>query len=168
MNPPPTPDEEKRAPEDDAESASSQPRTNQLGPTKVESWIREQQRMLEELREEAETGRLPVPEGHIGVQILGKGEPLILPLETEIVLGRFDVAHHDGKHLDLTPYNAYALGVSREHAAIRRQGDSVVVVDLDSTNGTWLNGVQLASGQTPPLHDGDEIVIGELMITVYF
>lgn len=36
--------------------------------------------------------------------------------------------------------------VSRRHADIIREGDEFYIVDLDSTNGTYLNGVRLESG----------------------
>ncbi|MGH9067422.1 MAG: FhaA domain-containing protein [Acidimicrobiales bacterium] len=47
--------------------------------------------------------------------------------------------------------------VSRRHAEVSRQGDSVVLVDLDSTNGTKVNGAPVA---THRLVDGDTITVG--------
>ena len=46
---------------------------------------------------------------------------------------------------------------SRRHAEIRRVGRDIVVVDLESTNGTRVNG---AAVQERKLVDGDEILIG--------
>jgi pSer/pThr/pTyr-binding forkhead associated (FHA) protein len=46
---------------------------------------------------------------------------------------------------------------SRRHAEIRRVGNDVVVVDLNSTNGTRVNGAGI---QERKLADGDEIVVG--------
>lgn len=43
-------------------------------------------------------------------------------------------------------------GVSRRHCVIRRQGDSAVVVDMNSTYGTFLNGRKLPPGQPMPLY----------------
>ena len=48
---------------------------------------------------------------------------------------------------------------SSRHARISRQGDVLVVEDLNSTNGTWLNGSPLDGVQ--PLHPGDKIRIGD-------
>jgi hypothetical protein len=45
------------------------------------------------------------------------------------------------------------------HARITRQGGVLVIEDLGSTNGTYLNDEEL-SGPTP-LHDGDRIRIGD-------
>ena len=48
---------------------------------------------------------------------------------------------------------------SSRHARIVRQGDVLVIEDLDSTNGTYLNGDLLDGPQ--PLHPGDRIRIGD-------
>ncbi|GIL11959.1 MAG: hypothetical protein BroJett038_06790 [Chloroflexota bacterium] len=45
--------------------------------------------------------------------------------------------------------------ISRQHIRIYRQNDRFYVQDLDSKNGTWINGQPL-KGSTE-LHDGDEI-----------
>jgi hypothetical protein len=48
---------------------------------------------------------------------------------------------------------------SSRHARISRQGDLLVLEDLGSTNGTFLNGEPLRGPQ--PLHTGDRIAIGD-------
>jgi FHA domain len=48
---------------------------------------------------------------------------------------------------------------SSRHARISRQGHVVVIEDLGSTNGTYLNEEPLSGPQ--PLHDGDRIRIGD-------
>jgi hypothetical protein len=48
---------------------------------------------------------------------------------------------------------------SSRHARISRQGHVVVIEDLGSTNGTYLNDELLTGPQ--PLHDGDRIRIGD-------
>lgn len=47
--------------------------------------------------------------------------------------------------------------VSRRHAELRRQGSDVLLVDLQSTNGTRVNGVPV---RERTLADGDEIMVG--------
>jgi len=51
--------------------------------------------------------------------------------------------------------------VSGRHAAISYEGDGFVVIDLDSTNGTRLNGQKLLPNKPEPLKDGDEIIMGK-------
>jgi hypothetical protein len=48
---------------------------------------------------------------------------------------------------------------SSSHARITRQGQMVVIEDLGSTNGTYLNEEPLGGPQ--PLHSGDHIRIGD-------
>ncbi len=50
---------------------------------------------------------------------------------------------------------------SRRHAEIRRAGNDVVVVDLNSTNGTRVNGATIRERK---LADGDQIVIGTTVL----
>jgi hypothetical protein len=52
-----------------------------------------------------------------------------------------------------------APSVSRVHAEIRSEGDQWVIVDLDSTNGTRVNGAPVTSA---PLRSGDRIRLGEV------
>jgi diguanylate cyclase (GGDEF)-like protein len=52
-------------------------------------------------------------------------------------------------------------GISREHAAVQREGGKIVLVDLGSTNGTYCNGVRVPRRE---LADGDKISIGAATI----
>lgn len=87
-----------------------------------------------------------------GVIVIGqKGAPV--PLKDVCVLGRkrsVDVVIDDQR-------------VSREHAMIRKEGTSYLLFDLDSANGTVLNGVPVA--RPTRLRDGDSIEIGSVKIT---
>jgi pSer/pThr/pTyr-binding forkhead associated (FHA) protein len=53
--------------------------------------------------------------------------------------------------------------VSRVHCRLSATPDAVAVVDLDSTNGTYVNGSRVDSAQ---LKDGDELGIGRVMLKV--
>lgn len=52
---------------------------------------------------------------------------------------------------------------SSRHARITRQGPALVIEDLGSTNGTYLNDEPLTGPR--PLHDGDRIRIGDSEFT---
>ncbi len=47
--------------------------------------------------------------------------------------------------------------VSRRHAQVRREGDVVLLIDLGSTNGTKVNGVNIREHRLAP---GDRVTIG--------
>src|ERR1700690_2069293 len=49
--------------------------------------------------------------------------------------------------------------LSRRHAEIEQRGEGCFVIDLGSTNGTFLNGVRV-QGESR-LHNGDTITVGE-------
>jgi hypothetical protein len=68
--------------------------------------------------------------------------------ESELVIGR-------GGECDLVLPERQ---VSREHIRIFRADDGYYLEDLDSKNGTWVNGKQVKA-TTVPLRDGDEIQI---------
>ncbi len=55
--------------------------------------------------------------------------------------------------------------VSREHARIQRKGRHVLLEDLNSANGTFLNGEQIRAATE--LREGDEITIGEVTFTFH-
>jgi pSer/pThr/pTyr-binding forkhead associated (FHA) protein len=66
----------------------------------------------------------------------------------QIILGRADESVDTELLVDLTPYNARELGVSRKHAAIEYRGHKwnypdVWLMDMGSANGTYLNGQRL-------------------------
>ncbi len=49
--------------------------------------------------------------------------------------------------------------VSRRHAIVRRQGSNIVIIDIGSSNGTQVNGVDIV--ESTSLKDGDKITIGD-------
>ena len=57
--------------------------------------------------------------------------------------------------------------VSKTHGRLRPNPtyDSVVVEDLGSTNGTWVNGRRLRSGQSETLHSGELLRCGRYIMT---
>ena len=56
--------------------------------------------------------------------------------------------------------------VSRLHARLRKQGETVYLQDLDSTNGTYVNKKQLFAGEERIIKRGDEIQFGKIIVNV--
>ena len=94
----------------------------------------------------------------------------LLPIHVadRVVIGRLDVASSENAEIDLTPYNGRELGVSRRHAALYRQRNTMTLADLDSSNGTYLNGIKLISHQPRLLREDDEVRLGNMQFRVYF
>ncbi|MGI8622355.1 MAG: FHA domain-containing protein [Solirubrobacteraceae bacterium] len=65
-----------------------------------------------------------------------------------------------GSEVDIVLEDTFS---SSRHARLVAHGDAVVLEDLGSTNGTYLNGEPLTGPQ--PLHDGDRIRIGDSEFT---
>lgn len=78
----------------------------------------------------------------------------------EAILGRRDSSGSAGPHIEIDQDDA----VSRRHARFFRQGSGFFVEDLESANGTCLNGTWLQAGKPAPLHEGDVIELGELSV----
>jgi FHA domain len=92
-----------------------------------------------------------------------------LPLAETVVIGRQSVTSPDPQaDVGLDLFGAQEHGVSRRHARIRRGGDVIYICDLDSANGTFLNGRRLVSNQEQILRSGDELKLGRLTIKVEF
>ena len=77
-------------------------------------------------------------------------------------VGRSDVAQNWHPELDLIPFGGGApdFGVSRHQALIQRDGQIFTMVDVGSTNGTFVNGKALEYNKPVPLQDGDAIAFG--------
>ena len=59
------------------------------------------------------------------------------------------------------------LSISRHHAVIGHQDGRFYLVDVGSSNGTWLNGKQINNGDRYDLQDGDVIRFGTLMVEFF-
>lgn len=88
-------------------------------------------------------------------------------LQNEIHVGRVDVEAGITPELDLTDVQGVSHGVSREHAKIQLTEQGIVLLDLDSTNGTYLNNYRLSPQQAYLLHHGDEVQFGDLLVHVF-
>lgn len=84
-----------------------------------------------------------------------------------IVIGR-RVDARDRVNFDLTEYGGYEGGVSRTHAAIQYTYDGILLRDLNSSNGTFVNGKQLYPMQVYLLQDGDYLGFGKMKLRVRF
>lgn len=102
------------------------------------------------------------------IHIRDAAEPVTIHPGEEFIIGRQDSSSGVAPDLDLTPFGALDKGVSRMHAALRRGEEVISIVDLDSANGTFLNGQRLAAHQPRLLRDGDEIRLGRLVLHIYF
>jgi pSer/pThr/pTyr-binding forkhead associated (FHA) protein len=83
-----------------------------------------------------------------------------------VVIGRTDPRSNLKPDIDLAPHDAQAYGVSRQHALLLPTDSGLSLIDLDSTNGTWINGLYLQPGLRYNLRSGDRIELGTLKLIV--
>jgi two-component system, NtrC family, response regulator AtoC len=82
---------------------------------------------------------------------------LVLPKHCILTLGR-----DDGVSLELM-----TSSVSRVHAEIEVRLEDVLVRDRGSRNGTFLNGAKVPSDQSVPFHFGDEMRLGDAVVSLF-
>jgi hypothetical protein len=107
------------------------------------------------------------PRANALLQITPSGTCISLSLEKPMILGRG--VHGDASTmLDLTEFNALQLGISRRHCILKRRGHHLMVADLGSANGTYLNAEQLEPSQEYVVGHGDTLMLGQLRLTIFF
>ncbi len=96
--------------------------------------------------------------------VVATGAILMLPNLAQAVIGRADPVSKFFPDIDLTPYGALDNGVGRKHVRLFMSSGRIMAEDLDSTNGTQVNGQKLPPRQPRALAAGDTIVIGRLAL----
>jgi len=85
----------------------------------------------------------------------GPGSPrTFLLTREEMVVGRSDAADIQVDTTDLSPW----------HLLLRREHGQYTVLDLDSPNGVYLNGLRIHSAV---LHEGDNLQLGSVVLVFH-
>jgi hypothetical protein len=111
----------------------------------------------------APTGPAPA----VVLEMLSGAHQFRLPTDAlPAVIGRADAGQTSRPQVDLAPYGGLERGVSRQHARLLWRDGRLMIEDLASTNGTWVNDVRLAPNVPHPLWDGDILRLGTLRLRV--
>jgi hypothetical protein len=108
----------------------------------------------------------PAGDNWVTLHLLDSGHVLPLAERNEFTMGRSSEGQPIMPDIDLSPYQAYARGVSRLHAVIRRAVGQIVLMDLDSANGTYINGKKIEPNVEEPIANGDIVALGKLKIQI--
>ena len=99
--------------------------------------------------------------------VAATGSLLIIPQKDEVLIGRADPRGNIVPDIDLSVYGGGSAGVSRQHARLLRKGESWIIEDLRSTNGTFVNDQAVSPSQPMPLNDSDTVRCGQLMLAFH-
>ena len=102
----------------------------------------------------------------VALRILQKENRVIFEMDRPMTIGRMDPDKDVYPEVDLGPYNADELGVSREHLLLKLVEDRIVATDNGSSNGTLLNKERLKPHEDYPIRDGDEIQLGLMKVRI--
>ncbi len=88
----------------------------------------------------------------------------------ELIIGRSTKGSVLSPDIDLTNKQASDLGVSRLHLSIRfdAEHNAVLVADLGSANGSYINGQRMMPKEVRVLRHGDELRLGKLVLLASF
>ena len=109
-------------------------------------------------------GPKPLINIHVGSPI---AEPIQINLTQPVILGRNE-ENDPNMQINLTAFEAAQRGVSRRHASLEKVDKMATLTDLNSKNGTFLNGHLLFGNQRRILRDGDEIRLAQLVMYIYY
>lgn len=103
---------------------------------------------------------------HLNLIVITNGRRMVFDIRNELLIGRKDNARGIYPDIDLGLDGGYDAGVSRRHALITMQESACMLEDLESANGTYINGQRLPPRRAVPISDGDELRFGTLALRV--
>jgi pSer/pThr/pTyr-binding forkhead associated (FHA) protein len=127
--------------------------------SKSSPWVRK-------LRKKVNTTGALVTHREITLVIRNLAEHIRLEDDQPATIGRADLGSGFRPDIDLSSYGAQDYGVSREHARLHLKDQRLYLVDLGSSNGTFVAGQRLTPYKPHVLHEGDEILLGRLAARV--
>ena len=108
-----------------------------------------------------------IPKNGIAIYFAETTKPHEIRTEKEFVIGRRLMPTSEPL-LDLSDFNGYKMGLSRRHAMIRQAESGYEVIDLASTNGTWLDDERLIPYAPYPLPSGSRLLLSRIRLFVFY
>ena len=100
----------------------------------------------------------------VSLTILDADIQIVFDITGSVALGRSYPSTDIFNGIDLSPFNAYEQGVSRNHATILLRDNQVIIRDNESENGTLLNNKMLKPNTNYILHRGDRVNLGAMSL----
>jgi pSer/pThr/pTyr-binding forkhead associated (FHA) protein len=102
----------------------------------------------------------------VALRVVGSTVSIPLVGQQDYILGRAEGTQAILPDIDLNRFGAHERGVSRLHCHLKFQNDHMVVVDLGSANGTYLNGTRLTPDHAVPVSENDTLTLGSMKVRV--
>jgi pSer/pThr/pTyr-binding forkhead associated (FHA) protein len=110
---------------------------------------------------------LPVPPVRPKLVVL---RGMKIDAEYPIYEGRNTIGRFADKPVDIdlvSQESTEQIWCSRQHAVLTFDKGAVIIEDLNSLNGTWVNGVRIHAGQQKVLRHGDVVQIGTVQMKLF-
>jgi hypothetical protein len=141
------------------DAPSTETNLEKVRPDAVEGLPSRRDRLMDELKAGRQESVQP---WRVILQALSpEGDVVGAEIRRISVIGRADKSNLQ-PDMDLSHLDKGKSGVSRQHAVLLPAEDGLYLIDLDSTNGTWVNGLYLQPGHKHRLTTGDVIEFGTL------
>jgi hypothetical protein len=140
--------------------------------------------LLEPVQGANDTRHFSQAENGVGAEFFGPKSVLVLRLrgtpityeirpqeaDHELVIGRSAQGSVMVPDVDLAEQKGAELGVSRLHISLHYDPsqEAVLVADMNSANGSYLNGQKLLPKEVRVLRHGDELRLGKLKLMISF
>jgi len=109
-----------------------------------------------------------IPANGIAVYFAGTTKPVVIRTDKEFVIGRRVTVTSEAM-LDLSEFDGFKMGLSRRHVMIRQaKTGGYEVIDLSSTNGSWLNDERLVPYTPYPMPSGSQLRLSRMRLFVYY
>ncbi len=104
----------------------------------------------------------------IELRVVGTASVIQARVRDEMTIGRFDGRMSIIPDINLEPFNAYQMGVSRRHAVMFSNNNQLMLRDLGSANGTYINDRRLEPLINYRVNHGDTIAVGKLHLQIFY
>jgi len=108
------------------------------------------------------------PPWRIELNILNVNVQIVFDFQDSVILGRSYPDPRPFNGIDLSPFDAYQCGISRNHVVLMLEQGNVLIRDLKSMNGTALNGKRLKPDHKYVIKSGDLIHLAKLKLRIRF
>ena len=102
----------------------------------------------------------------IMVHIIDNGKLIPVTDKTEFTVGRSSEGQPITPDVDLGEFNAFDFGVSRLHIVVRLRDEKLSIMDLGSSNGTFINGIRIPVNSEQNISSGDVVSLGKFRIQI--